>query len=147
MKDQIVTYADLQDLREAKAVVHRHLAVDGPAGTLLDRLIAAAEADAPDYPLGTVAHITRRGGQRLVGQRVALGPGGSRLAWQVGTSLWFDSGVVEVEPVRPAVTESDMEQAATAIYRRLGTGVGVSVGKAWEIAYEAFEAAGIEVQS
>lgn len=72
-------------------------------------------SDAPPIPLGTVAHVTYRStGQTLVGQRVATGASGTRPAWQVGVQTWWDHEVADVTPLRPTITEGDVERAVEA---------------------------------
>ena len=143
MNDKIITHEDLNALRAINDSLPVSLVQEGPAQHLLDRLIAAAEADQPPLPLGTVAWVTKRTtGQRLIGQRIAMGCNGTRPAWQVGEATWWDRDLSDVEPLDPTVTAEQRDRVADEIWDQ---SVGVAKSAMREAMVDAFKAAEIEV--
>ena len=134
-EEKLITYADLNALRGARGVFY-----DGtPRARLLDRLIAAAEADAPSLPEGWVLYTAHDGGRAVFWHR-----GGSVYQWD-NTSDVYDyvsNDPDRFAPLRPTVTEADVKRAVDAAFY----GGEVSDGQANRLVRAAFEAAGIEVQ-
>ena len=140
--DKIVTHADLDAIK----VIERECAsipCSGEAADLLRRLRAAAEADQPPLPEGWVLLEDANGrGQIpywhesgwLFSQRDSVSgiPGAMRAA----------SVRHRLSPLRPTITETDLEKAAEAADEY------ASDEWSWTaLMKRAFEAAGIEVQS
>ena len=137
MTDKIVTHEDLPMLRKCRAACED---ADGPVALLFDRLIAAAEADRPPLPEGWVVYDTGNDGQTVYWHEA-----GRLFVYRASV---VDREGLEVErftrdrltPLRPAVTEADVERAAqtlgkwTADYRKTTI-------------LRIFEAVGIEVTS
>ena len=150
MTDKTVTYGDLSVLRVA-----RDETGDGAVVALLDRLIAAAEADRPPLPEGWyLVSVTNQEGEH-VGNRMVFHADGS--LYERDDRNWYygalDTMRDRLTPLRPAVTEADVEKATQVLY-----GVG-DLDDGWpewasedvRSAYRnkvraAFEAAGIEVR-
>ena len=160
MTDKTVTYADLDDLRFLRVAAETE-PDQHPAILLVDRLIAAAEADRPPLPEGWVVYRGEYGGQAVY--------------WHRNGALYEDTNdpgpwdYVEpnrdrLTPLRPTVTEADVERAAQALYvlqrGEWVSGKGITPGGTpWgtsteaaehdrflTLARAAFEAAGIEVR-
>lgn len=159
MNDKIVTHADRQplaDLRQWIAHQPDHPWTDVRRSHLidtLDRLIAAAEADAPPLPEGWVLHD-----DGLLGSRVFWHRGGDLYYQRECRDMWHrDITPIRkyLTPLRPTVTEADVERAAraaaeqsTAIKRDVWSAVPESTQELWRsVARAAFAAAGIEVTS
>ena len=145
MTDKIVTYGDLEQLREMRDEVLDHYSDRGPAaGDLLDRLIAAAEADRPPLPEGWYWLREESGDRRLV----RVQPNGDitvteRGSVHIATLDSLRGGRDRLTPLRPTITEADVEKAAQAIgahRRSLGTLNN-------KLARAAFEAAGVVIES
>ncbi len=142
MSDPIVTHADLHDLERLR----RRLAVafhnEEP---LLDRLIAAAKADAPPLPEGWVLAEADDGSHRVLWHKDG---------W---LNLYSDRSDVyrsvdyfkSVTPLRPTVTEADFGHAAVAAWSKYNGNASTwnHLPDWWLAAIRAaFAAAGIEVQ-
>lgn len=145
----VVTYEDLAALRELRDDLDRKGAL--PTGTalpLLDRLIAAAEADQPPLPEGWVL-LTHHDGSSL------------RVLWHHDGDLYLNDDRTQMfttdpapfrdrlTPLRPTVTEADIENATAAALSDLEM-LGVHPeGGLFQTAKgtirAAFKAAGIEV--
>lgn len=121
--EKVVTHDHVETLQVIRRVL-RDVGGTADEQGLINEYLAAAEADGPTYPLGTIAYVAFHGKEWLVGQRVVTGPSASRLAWQVGRDIWFDSDVTEVIPVSPTVTEDDLDWAGRAAYQAHGRGEG-----------------------
>lgn len=142
MSDPIVTRADLDVLR---GIYRRLIPEEDYERDLLVRLIDAAEADTPPLPDGWVMAKDSGGARRVM--------------WHQDGALWtYDDGSVSdfsfdyfkaVSPLRPTVTEADVERAAEAAWRKQ-TGNAATwnhLPELWlDIVRAAFAAAGIEVQ-
>ncbi len=111
MSDPIVTHADLPDFERLRfAVANR-----ASERALLDRLIAAAKADAPPLPEGWVLAEVDDGSHRVLWRKGGVGYSfddcaGNRYALE---------DFVSVTPLRPTVTEADVERAAEAAWMML----------------------------
>lgn len=142
MSDPIVTHADLERLR----IIRHCLDLPENVALLLERLIAAAEADAPPLPEGWVLYNT---------------PLGRRALWHEGGVLYIEDMVASqyrpasaiawdrVTPLRPTVTDADVERAAEAAWvtHTGNASTWNHVPELWlDIARAAFAAAGVEVQ-
>ena len=164
--DKLVTHEDLLTLRGVRA---RTSVNDGESLRLLDRLITAAEADRPPLPEGWVAiepHEVREGdivsvyyegrddveGHRYTG-RVGVDEDGGAffihdaerdfLAVYLTLLSKAPEGVRDfrrLTPLRPTVTEADIERAASEI-ERLAIDLNYT-----DLTHAAFKAAGIEVR-
>lgn len=144
MNDKIVTHEDLDLLREMREQADYGRIHQAP---LLDRLIAAAEADQPPLPEGWVLHTTPAGSRAVFWHR-----DGYLYQWDDD-----DDAVHPVQPfpssttvpLRPTVTEADVEKATEAWLSDLEM-LGVHPeGGLFQTAKgtirAAFKAAGIEV--
>ena len=146
MTDKTVTYADLGVLRDIDAAVRGHDVDASAVAALLDRLIAAAEADRPPLPEGW--YLWDAGGARSV----VYVTGEHMSRWDDGDGYFGKADRDLLTPLRPTVTEADVEKAAQVLY-----GVEVLDGgwPEWasedaksayrNVARAAFGAAGIEV--
>lgn len=113
MSDPIVTHADLPDLERLS---RRLTATFGDQEPLLDRLIAVAKADSPPLPEDWMLAEHADGTHRVL--------------WHKDGTLWLNDDCtgasfsvewfVTVTPLRPTVTEADVERAAEAAWRALG---------------------------
>ena len=154
MNDKIVGYEDLATLRNIRTEVCRPnnhpTGCTCPGSELLDRLIAAAEADRPPLPEGWVLLRDHNGSHR---------------------ALWHNDGVLfdrddstgcravvgsrvaphdRLTPLRPPATEADVEKAARAAHTAEFIAEWSALHEGTRASYKrqiraAFEAAGIEV--
>lgn len=148
MNDKLVTYADLDTLRRARVVLR-----DGtPQASLLDRLIAAVEDDAPPLPEGWVL---RHCGSETYQALYHKGDGKLRM-WKQGAPVGLigDPGFTRdrLTPLRPTVTEADVEKAARAAHESEWTGAWTDLHEETRASYAkqvraALDALGIEVTS
>jgi hypothetical protein len=118
-----VTHADLDTLRTLRQSYgpDREVKCGGSVTDLLDRLIAAAEADQPPLPepeqIGSVVRATCVHGSTGVFVKqgedswIAL-PGQWGRTIQQQSDQWED--LFDITPLRPTVTEADVERAAIA---------------------------------
>lgn len=144
MNEKVVTYEDLDDLLRIKEAVG-----NAGCGVLVDRLIAVARADAPPLPEGWYLWRDEHGGTSTA----VYVKGGRISRWDDGDGLFGQvtpGNRDRLTPLRPTVTEADIEKAAYAIFREHDrNGVefsGIARGTSLAAAREAFRAAGIEVQ-
>ena len=141
MTDKPVTHEDLSVLRGLR---DRLTPEDDYERDLLDRLIAAAEADAPPLPEGWVLLRFADGAQRVLWHHNGL----LSVVYPTRRPLSTDYfGTVEgrrerLTPLRPTVTEADVEKASQVLRRR-----GMVDYRSGEVARELLTAAGVEVQS
>ena len=137
-EEKVVTHADLYTLRRARGVFRDST----PQARLLDRLIAAAEADPPPLPEGWVVERNPDGESRIVWHK-----DGVTSMWSDGTYETINARSSSITPLRPTVTEADVEKAAYAIFReREGVRYeGCTRDAFLGDARAAFKAAGIEV--
>ena len=131
MTDKIVTYADLNALRALRSDCSEF---EKDEQRLLDRLIAAAEADAPPLPEGWVVYADSEDGQRVFWHS------SGDLSIYKDAGLWSsDRGdLARCTPLRPTITEAEFEAAVATLEDRF---VQTSRG----ITRDMFKAAGIEV--
>ena len=145
MNDKIVTHEDLSALRGIReAATSRDTYYPGDATSkfnpiaLLDRLIAAAEADQPPLPEGWVLLDGDDGSKYPYwheDNRLYRGRGGDAYKIEATAASMRD----RLTPLRPTVTEADVEKAASEV-ERLAIDLNYT-----DLTRAAFEAAGIEV--
>lgn len=154
MIDNPVTYADRTDLLNLRAMVEDFDSDAAERQThLLDRLIAAAEADQPPLPEGWVL-LRYSDGSHGVFYYPGRGDVLTRYDNGTGGTISVEAVRKDLAPLRPTVTEADVEKAADRARRAY-----TEAGQAWEfisdstrqrwvaVARAAFKAAGIEVRS
>ena len=116
MTDKLVTHDDLDAIK----VIERECAnptCSGEAADLLRRLRAAAEADAPPLPEGWVVHTNGLGTQRVYWHKDGVLYNCVNDGVGYGTGLDIDRDDRDrLAPLRPAVTEADVEKAAMVLY-------------------------------
>ena len=137
----VVTYADLMALHDLRATYNP---TPGDAiDKLLDRLIAAAEADRPPLPEGWVLHTTPAGSRAVFWHRDGYlqqwddDDRPSRRVQQFPGST--------TTPLRPTVTEADVEKAVDVYMEARGLSSWQTQEEIPPALRAAFEAAGIEV--
>lgn len=133
VSDKIVTHADLPTLQ-----MMRNCTGDGAeSAVLLDRLIAAAEADAPPLPKGWVVYTDGDGGERVFWHRDGVLHFG-----RDDLPVWSPDAdeLARCAPLRPTVTEADVERAAVVFMDR------IPEQTYREVTRDILKAAGIEVQ-
>lgn len=141
MNDKIVTHADLGDLLDLRSHCADFDSDEAERKVeMLDRLIAAAEADAPPLPEGWVLHTTPAGSRAVFWHR-----DGYLYQWDDDEHSSrpvqpFRSSVTT--PLRPTVTPADVEKAVRAVEALEAK--AVVDNKAYVRA--AFAAVGIEVR-
>ena len=143
MTDPIVTHADLKILRRLRVdeADLSNAPNDDAVIRLLDRLIEAAEADAPTLPEGWYLYARYGGGQAVLfvdDEGDVLEHTGSDQ--RVGTVADLRD---RLTPLRPTVTEADFSRARDRAWAVLGN---IPVSTAEAALRAAFEAAGIEVR-
>lgn len=140
MTDKIVTRDDLPVLRDLRRAGH-----DGePEAALLDRLIAAAEADQPPLPEGWVLLRLADNSQRVLWHH-----DGRLSVLRTQTGLWGDwFGDAEAKrdrltPLRPTVTEADVERVASERWREVDSPGSLAYQQ--KVTYDVVKRLGIEV--
>lgn len=151
MTDKLVTHEDLAVLRDLR---NSEGFYDGDAAdALLNRLIAAAEADVPPLPEGWVLATFGDGGRQPLYHR----DGGFFIKDDGSLPIPLTAEERDrLTPLRPTVTEADVEKAAASIRDQLVSWaadvpswdeIAVSDRAHYRrLAIAAFTAAGIEVQ-
>lgn len=111
MNDKIVTHEDLPSLLQMRQEIP--MDPTSQRAQILDRLIAAAEADQPPLPEGWVLLRLADGTHRALwheGGCLYLGPDGGQHEGDVGALGNRD----RLTPLRPTVTEADVDRAREA---------------------------------
>ena len=113
MNDKIVTHEDLDAARALAEAANRH-------GTEASRelarsILAAAEADQPPLPEGWVL-LRYKDGSHGVFYYSGRGDALTRYDNGTGGIIWVEDMRDRLTPLRPTVTEADIEKAAMALY-------------------------------
>ena len=148
MNDKIVTHEDLDAARALAEAANRH-------GTEASRelarsILAAAEADQPPLPEGWVL-LRYKDGSHGVFYYSGRGDALTRYDNGTGGIIWVEDMRDRLTPLRPTVTEADVEKAARAGHEAEYTAAWGALHVETREAYKrqvraAFAAAGIEVR-
>jgi len=137
MNDKVITHADLDTLRQVRTWCSQE--AEALAAALLDRLIAAAEADQPPLPEGwVVLGMPTKGSRRILWHEAGclyVGPNGHE---HLGDVDAFDRRN-RLSPLRPTISRADFDRAWETHKAEVGTVYGTAL-------HAAFEAAGVEVR-
>ena len=115
MTDKLVTHDDLDTLRHIRAYTINSL---GERGELLDRLIAAAEADQPPLPEGWVLATFSDSGRQALYHR----DGGFFIRDDETLPIPLTAEERDrLTPLRPTITAEDVERATAAVRKHQGT--------------------------